>query len=231
MTDPLSNTRHERFAVLVAGGATAGAAYLQVWPEAKGARQSASRLLTNANVQARIATLRGEIATNLLQSTIRDKQNRLQALQNRCQLLHQLREIRAAEYRGIEALAALVDPASGELDPDGYAEWARAHPRLAAPLREPGDVYRLIEQGTPAGVTGLILRDFRGKSAEQVVFKVDYAWSAELRALEKQAAMEVGDLVDEGEGAGAGRGTAVQVNIAFVQPPAGEPSGIVRTRA
>jgi hypothetical protein len=174
-------------------------------------------LRANADIQLRIAALQGEIATNLLQGTLLVKNSRLQLLQNRCDLLQQVISARAAEYRGIEALAALVDPSTRELDPDGFAAWAVQHPRLAAAIGERDDVYSLIERGTPAGMTGLILRDFRGKSAEQVVFKVDTGLLAELRKHERQAAEELGEIGMPASPGGIG-GVAVQVNVAFVQP-------------
>jgi len=60
----LTNTRHELFAQAIASGNSGSKAYVQAGYDAKGnaAEVNASRLLRNAQVEARIAQLRGEAA-------------------------------------------------------------------------------------------------------------------------------------------------------------------------
>ena len=65
----------------------------------------------------------------------------------------------------------------------------------------------------PGGSSGLICRDWRGKDAVMPVYKVDTGLLSEIRAIEEQAAREVGEL----QAAGTGN-TAVQVNVTFVSP-------------
>jgi phage terminase small subunit len=53
----LENSKHEQFALLVAKGVSASKAYVSAGYSAAGAKVSASRLLTNANVCSRIRLL------------------------------------------------------------------------------------------------------------------------------------------------------------------------------
>ncbi len=62
-SQPLTNTRHERFAQLVAEGDPAGVAYVKVYrASAQCGSASASRLLRNVNVRERISGLQKEAA-------------------------------------------------------------------------------------------------------------------------------------------------------------------------
>ncbi len=63
----------------------------------------------------------------------------------------------------------------------------------------------------PGGDTGLIVREFRGNSIE-VNYKVDIGFLREMRELEKQAAIEVGDWTEKKELTGADGG-AIPVSI------------------
>lgn len=58
----LKNAKHEHFAHLVAKGANATDAYIQAGFSANGAKQSASRLLTKADICARIAEIKANIS-------------------------------------------------------------------------------------------------------------------------------------------------------------------------
>src|SRR5207247_2573388 len=46
--------------------------------------------------------------------------------------------------------------------------------------------------GIPGGNTGLLVRDYKGRNADQPVYKADTTLMAELRAIERQAAEELG---------------------------------------
>jgi len=64
--DLLKNPKHERFAQLVArGDVSATVAYIKCGYSKSGAKESASRLLTNANLKARIAELQKSGAEKL----------------------------------------------------------------------------------------------------------------------------------------------------------------------
>ena len=60
MAGPLSNRRHELFAVALAGGATEQAAYEKAGYE--GDRGNAARLTANDSIRARVAELQGQVA-------------------------------------------------------------------------------------------------------------------------------------------------------------------------
>lgn len=79
------------------------------------------------------------------------------------------------------------------------------------------------EWGELGGTTGLVCRDYRGKNAERAVYKVDTGLLAELRAIEEQAAREMGQRL-AGDGGSPAGGTAVQVNVMFVSPGAAQVS-------
>jgi phage terminase small subunit len=67
----LKNPRHERFARELAKGNSATEAYIASGYDAVGAaaRVNASRLLTNANISARIAELKRNIAERVIEKT------------------------------------------------------------------------------------------------------------------------------------------------------------------
>jgi len=53
--------------------------------------------------------------------------------------------------------------------------------------------------GIPGGNTGLLVRDYKGRNADQPVYKADTALMAELRAIMRQAAEELGQWVTKSE--------------------------------
>ena len=53
--------------------------------------------------------------------------------------------------------------------------------------------------GVPGGATGLLVRDYKGKNAGAPAYRVDTALIAELRALMRQAAEELGQWVEKSE--------------------------------
>lgn len=68
-----------------------------------------------------------------------------------------------------------------------------------------------VVANVPGGNTGLIVREFRGNLIE-VNYKVDIGFLREMRELEKQAAIEVGDWTEKKELTGADGG-AIPVSI------------------
>lgn len=218
----MKNPRREQFSQLVARGETATSAYVEAFGQGKASGQLASRLLKNANVSARVAALRQIISAELLGKGIREVDGRVKALEKRAELLQEVIDRRAEEFRGIEALAAIVDLEGGVvLDTSKWNEWRRQYPRLATGLKNDRvPIGGLLYAGTPAGVTGLIRRDYRGKNAERVIFQTDVPLLSELRAIERQAAEELGQWKSDDPGNLPG-GLAVQINVAFVQPDAG----------
>ena len=101
----LQNSKHEQFAVNVSKGLSATRAYTSVYGETEGARQSASRLLRNAQVSARVAELTTELSADLVAAEISDRNARIQALQERWTRLRanldKVLEERGAEMAGV----------------------------------------------------------------------------------------------------------------------------------
>lgn len=188
----LPKAKHEQFAQLVARGESAGQAYVSAYGAAKGADQSACRLLKNAQIRSRIGELQAEISSNMLNASIRERNFRLQALQNRWDLLSRVIRERAETYGQMSSDGAPAAEGDGQ-GAEPKTEWTRA----------------------PGAGTGLLCLDYRGKDAVQAVWKVDTGLLAEMRAIEEQAARELGELNPEPGGGGRG-GPPVQVNVTFV---------------
>jgi anti-sigma28 factor (negative regulator of flagellin synthesis) len=122
----LDNTKHEHhFAQSVATGTSATGAYTSVGYSEAGAASSASRLLTDANVSARIEELKTSIAEGVVEVDIRKRSARIQGLENNLNCMLGLIEARALEY-----------------------------------------------SDDPGGATGMLVKDYLGKNAEQS--RIDY---------------------------------------------------------
>jgi hypothetical protein len=168
----LDNSKHEHFALLVAKGVSASKAYTSAGYSAKGSAPSASRLLTNAKVCARIRELQETLSAGTIALEISSRNARVQALQNRWDRMRRVIDERAAS-------------------PD-FAE-------------------------VPGGTTGLLVKDYKGKDADTLVYKVDTGLLAELRNHEKQAAEELGQWNEKRELPGDELQT--EMTITFVHAP------------
>jgi phage terminase small subunit len=162
----LDNTKHEQFAQSVATGTSATGAYTAAGYSEGGAAASASRLLTNADVSARIEELRTSIVEVVVQVDIRKRSARVQVLQNNLNCMWELVEARASEYS---------DHAGGS--------------------------------------TGMLVREYRGKNAEQEIWKFDAALVSQMNATMKQAAIEEGQWSEKREMSGT---TPVNVIMAKI---------------
>src|SRR5450755_3396675 len=95
----LAQPKHEQFAQSVAKGISATGAYISAgYSKSGAAAASASRLLTNANVSARIRELKTATAESVVKIEIRKRSARVQVGQNIVDRLCRLREARALEY-------------------------------------------------------------------------------------------------------------------------------------
>ena len=110
-----------------------------------GASASASRLLTDAKVSARIEELQTLIAESVVKVEIRQRSARVEVLENNLNRMCSLIEARALEYAD-----------------------------------------------HPGGATGMLVKDYRGKNAEQEIWKLDAALLSQINATMKQAAIEEG---------------------------------------
>ena len=151
----LDNTKHERFAQSVATGISATEAYSSVGYSEAGAAASASRLLANASVSARIEELKTSIAEGVVAVEIRKRSSRVEVLQDNLNRMCGLIEARALEY-----------------------------------------------SDDPGGATGLLAKDYRGKNAEQEIWKLDTALVTQINATMKQAAIEEGQWSEKREMSG-----------------------------
>jgi hypothetical protein len=169
----LSKPKHERFAQLVARGETARRAYVAAYGSAKGAEQSASRLLRNAKVSARIGELRAQISSKLLDEGIRSVNFRVETLENGLALLEQRRQWLSDS---IDQLRAERGEALKDETPGGATGLlVHDYKGLSGNLR---DVYR-VDSGLAS-----LLGELR-------------AVEEEIRAHMEQAARELGEWTDK----------------------------------
>jgi phage terminase small subunit len=92
----LKNIRHEIFCQGIVSGLSQTKAYASASYSERGAKQSAARLLNNADVRSRIGELRAENSAEFLQLAVTEREQRLLALQERFDGLRQARLARAA---------------------------------------------------------------------------------------------------------------------------------------
>lgn len=171
------NAKHERFAAFVAAGLSATAAYIKAGysdKSANGAEVSASRLLRNAKVGARIAELSKRVVEGVIKAEIGKRNDRVAALNERWHLMRQVISERAADARYRAQQAAEKAKKDGK----------------PAPAPIPGDM------------TGLLVRRARsvgsGKAATVIVeYEVDTGTLKELRGHEQQAAQELGQWTEK----------------------------------
>lgn len=157
----LKKAKHEKFAQLVAKGLNATQAYTSAGYSGSGAKQSAGRLLTNADISNRILELGRDLAAATIAVEIGNRNSRVKALQDRWELMK-----RVITERGEDPSFAAV----------------------------------------PGGTTGLLCRDYKGKDANQEIYRVDTGILAELRLHEKQAAQELGQWSEDAALAGVDAG-------------------------
>ena len=155
----LSNPRHEQFAQEYAKTGNATASYISVGYSASGAKVSASRLLTNANVRARIKELSETIAEATIKRTAGERSARVAVLDDTFARL-----LRVIEARSQDKSMASV----------------------------------------PGGKTGLLVRTVKSvghgpRSTIVEEYSVDVATLRELRETAKQAAIELGQWLEQQE--------------------------------
>ncbi len=97
----LPNPRHEQFAQAVARGLSAKDAYLSAGFAAGGATQSASRLLRNANISARVKELQDTQVERVISLEVKERNNRIALLQHKLEQLDMLIAARAADMKDL----------------------------------------------------------------------------------------------------------------------------------
>jgi hypothetical protein len=79
----LSNSKHEQFALAIAKGVGLAEAYISTGYSECGAKQSAARLLRNANIRYRVAQIQAELSVGTIALEISSRNARVRALQDR----------------------------------------------------------------------------------------------------------------------------------------------------
>jgi len=166
----LTNNKHEHFAQLVAKGVNASEAYVCAGYSKIGAKVSASRLLSHANIRGRIGELQEALAGGTIELEISSRNARVQALQERWTMFRAaiplLLAERGAEMSGIPGGSTgllMVDYKGKEMtpvyrvDPGLVALLAevRAHEQQAATELEQWKIRTVVEATvvvTPAAV-------------------------------------------------------------------------------
>jgi hypothetical protein len=101
----LRNPRHEKFSQLVASGVNASESYTAVGYKPTGARQAASRLLTNVDVRERVSELQQAAARSTADALIL----------NRERVLHRLSQLsQEAQQKGQYSAAARCEELIGK---------------------------------------------------------------------------------------------------------------------
>jgi hypothetical protein len=86
---PLKNIRREKFCQGIVSGLSQTKAYTAAGYSERGAKQSAARLLNNADVRSRVSELRQEIESSFVRLQITERLQRLDAIQDRWDALRE----------------------------------------------------------------------------------------------------------------------------------------------
>lgn len=108
----LKSAKHEKFAAGIASGLSATQAYIKAGYSKEGARFSAARLLTNANVRARVAELSEKVTKAIVLREIGNRNDRVAAQNERWHLMRQVIKERAEEQLAAKAAGQKI-PAGG----------------------------------------------------------------------------------------------------------------------
>jgi phage terminase small subunit len=149
--EPITNAKHEHFCQLVSNGESATQAYILAGYSENGAKQSAARLLTNADVCARIDYLRkqkeqqhSEAVSTVIQRVGITKEwvlNNLVSVVERC--------MQAEPVFDRKGEAVLVETPSGDLAPAYTFNAAGANKALELIGSEVGMFVKKVETGGP----------------------------------------------------------------------------------
>jgi hypothetical protein len=154
-------------------------------------------LITNEYISSRITELKTIIADGVVKAEIRKRTWRVEQLQGLADDMLALRAARKILYGNQmgEGRWRMVATAAEEKQAvqDGFQHRA-PEPELAA------DVWpkEMIHPGFPnGGATGMLVKDYRGKNAEQEIWKFDAALVSTINDTLKQAAIEEGQWTEK----------------------------------
>jgi hypothetical protein len=172
-------------------------------------------LIANDLISARIKELKAEIGSRVVAAEIRRRNWRVHILQTRLDGMLQLSQSRATMYaeakseghkfevndRAAELLA--IEEGCTELElppplPPPGADW-----KDAPPPPPPEYPKTMVHPGySVGGGTGMLVKDFRGKDANQEIWKFDGGLEAKIFECLKQAAIEEGQWNEKRDTAG-----------------------------
>ena len=178
---------------MIAKGGKLAESFTSVGYAKASAHSNATRLMGNDGMLSRIEELKTTIAAGVVDLEIRKRSARVRVLQNNLNRLLGLIEARAVMYGGQMGESRQVhdDPQEKRAIAEGYSE-----------IDERGDVAAncsatypktMHHPGYPnGGATGMLVKDYRGKNAEQEIWKFDASLVAQINDVLKQAAIEEG---------------------------------------
>jgi hypothetical protein len=179
-------------------------------------------LSTNRNIRARIKEFQTAVAERVVACEVRKRSWRVQQLQNIIDRSLATIEARAVMYHdqmGEGRTLQVVDLA-GETAAiaDGFA---------ADPNGDSGYPKTMIHPGYPTGAAhGLLVKDYRGKDANQEIWKFDAALVTQICNALKQAAIEEGQWsAKRDQGPNRGEVVPARVTVVFVTPPGRDETG------
>ncbi len=210
----LANSKHELFAQFASKGLSAAESYVKAGYSKAGALQNGSRLIGNDNISARIKELQTAVAERIVSVAASKRSWRLGMLQNivdRTYSTIEAREVMYANQMGEGRILQVVDVA-GETaaradgfapDPNGDASYPKT----------------MIHPGYPTGAAhGLLVKDYRGKDAQQEIWKYDTAPVAKILEALKQIAIEEGQWNEDRSEDPGGKTAPVKITVVFVAP-------------
>ncbi len=209
----LANSKHELFAQFASKGLTAVESYVKAGYSEAGSQHNATRLMGNDGILARIKELQTAVAEQVVHAAASKRSWRVAMLQNlidRTLSTIEARAVMYADQMGEGRTLWVVDLAGEQAaivegyapDPKGDGSYPKA----------------MIHPGYPTGAEfGMLVKDYRGKDAQQEIWKYDAAPITKLAELAKQIAIEEhqwNEDLSEGPGAAA----PVKITVVFVAP-------------
>ena len=221
----LTNSKHERFAQAIVKGLSVVDAFASAGYSRASAASNSRRLRENEGISARIRELQNAVAERVVAVEASNRSWRLRVLQDRIDRMLALSDARAVMYGNQlgEARRRLVNNAAEQKL--AIAEGFQLEQALESDVA--ADVWpkEMYHPGCPnGGATGLLVKDYRGKNAEQEIWKFDSGLEARIAEDLKQAAIEVGDWSEKRDQVPP-PSLPVRVTVVFVTPPARDETG------
>ena len=221
----LRNSKHERFAQSVAKGETLTASAIYAGYAKVSARKNAPRLMANDGIVSRIKELKTAVADRVVACAIRQRSWRVQQLQDLADDMLALRAARKKLYAGQHGEGYEFQVADATAEAAALAQGCHEI-HGPVPADQPAPVGKqpypktMAYPGFPiGGESGMLIKDYRGKNAEQEIWKFDAALVEKFCHTLKQAAIEEGQWSEKREQAPEAP-VPVRVTVVFVTPPA-----------